>query len=88
MGCSSNLHRRRIRKLTNKFLDLNLWVGIFSVLGLLGIVAMLAGYMTVGLYLIAPLWLGAGVLGTVIIPILIIKNRKNKLKNDDMRRST
>ena len=62
-------------KLTDNLLAPNLWVGIFSLLGLFGIVAMLTGHKTVGLCLMAPLFLGAVVLVCVVIPILIVKNK-------------
>lgn len=64
----------------DKWLSPNLWVGISSLLGLLGIVVMLAGYRNVGFYLMVPLLLGCVVLVCVVIPILIVKNRADREK--------
>lgn len=56
----------------------NLWVGIFSVLALAGVVCLLTGYRNAGLWLLAPLLFGGLVLIIVIIPILIRANRKHR----------
>jgi Mn2+/Fe2+ NRAMP family transporter len=56
----------------------NLWVGIFTVLALVGIICLLAGHKVAGLWLLAPLLLTGLVLIIVVIPILILANRKHQ----------
>lgn len=67
---------------TNKFLNRllwpNLWVGIFSLLGIAGIICLASGYRKIGLWLLAPLWIGGVLLAVVIFPILIRANRKHR----------
>jgi hypothetical protein len=56
----------------------NLWVGVFSLLTIVGLICIALGYKTVGLWLLAPLLVGGLILFVVVIPILIRENRKHK----------
>ena len=62
-------------RFTNRLLAPNLWVGVFSLLGLVGIAFMLAGRKSVGLWFLAPLVAGAVVLVCVVIPVIILRNK-------------
>ena len=56
----------------------NLWVGICSVLAVGGIVCLILGRKTLGLWLVAPLLIGGVILTIVVIPIVIRANRKHR----------
>ena len=56
----------------------NLWVGLFTVLALAGIVCLLTGHKSAGRWLLAPLFFGGVILVLVIIPFLIRANRKHR----------
>ena len=69
----------------NRLLAPEFWVGISSasavvgiVLAIVGMVADLSWARTIGLVLIAPLLLGAAFIGVVVIPFLIIHERKSR----------
>jgi hypothetical protein len=62
----------------DRLLAPNLWLGIFCVLAMVGIVGLILGYIKVGLWLLAPLFIGGLIVVLVIIPLLIRANRKNR----------
>jgi hypothetical protein len=72
-------------RITNTLLSPNLWIGVFSLLGLSGIIAMLAGQRTLAFWLLAPLLIGAAGLICVGIPILIVKNRHTTKRQPGVR---
>ena len=64
-------------KFTDRLLAPNLWIGVFSVLAVAGIVCLSLGYKKVGLWLLAPLLVGGLLVLFVLIPVLIRANRKH-----------
>ena len=66
------------KQLVDGLLSPNLWVAVFSVLAVAGIVCLSCGQKTIGLWLLAPLVISGIIVIVVVIPILIRANRKHK----------
>jgi hypothetical protein len=71
-------------RILDRLLSPNFWVTIALVLGCTGIVCMIAGAVTensllteIGMWLQTPLIICGFTLVRVVIPLLIIKNRRN-----------
>ncbi len=76
----------------NRLLSPDFWIAVSSLLGVVGIVLAITGIMgdiqwakTAGLLLVAPIILGGFVLALVVIPILIIANRRHASTDEDDR---
>lgn len=70
-------------RLLNRLLTPNLWVAIFCVFAVAGIICFGLGYRQLGLWLLAPLIVGGVILFLVLIPILIRANKKHPNRDKD-----
>jgi hypothetical protein len=66
-----------------RLLSPDLWVGVFSCMGVVGVPAALLGQWlnrpnlkTTGLFLIAPIILSGVAIICIVVPILVISNRR------------
>lgn len=74
-----------MRKLTDYLLWPNAWVGVLSVLAVVGLLLCGVGFLAnvrqltlIGLWLTAPLQIGGIIILFVVIPVLIVANRKQR----------
>lgn len=74
-----------MKKFIQHLLSPNAWVGVFSILAIVGIsmsaiglVAQVRQLTVIGLWLIAPLLIGGIVILLVVFPILIVNNRRQR----------
>jgi uncharacterized membrane protein len=72
-------------RLIDKLFSPNCWVLLASLLGIAGLVCVVTGFLSgnhvlmyAGMWLFAPLILGGVLLIVVVIPLLIVANRKHR----------
>ncbi len=66
------------KKALDRLLAPNLWIGVFCILAVVGIVCLILGYRNAGIWLLAPLLVAGVIVVFVLIPILIRANRKQR----------
>ncbi|HLA85744.1 MAG TPA: hypothetical protein VJL29_13215 [Thermoguttaceae bacterium] len=74
-----------MKKLTQYLLSPNAWVGVFSILAVAGLLLCAVGFVTqvrqftvIGLWLIAPILIGGIFILFVVLPVLIVANRRQR----------
>ena len=84
-----------MQKLTQYLLSPNAWVGVFSILAVVGLLLCAVGFVAqlrqltvIGRWLIAPIVIGGVVIVLVVLPVLLVANRKQRRDDAKGRRTT